>query len=146
MRRALTAGLVAAIAALGAACGSDEDPQADAVAEAYTTYIEAVKAGDGETACGLLTPARRREAAASVAVGNRAKLKGLSCEEAVSQGTLPQIQQVEPNLEDVEVNGNRASGLDPGEGLIGPQEVHFRRLGGQWKISKTVFYRRGPPQ
>lgn len=143
MRRAFTVGLAAAIAAVGVACGGsgEEDEQADAVSQVYTSYIEAVKDGDGRAACALLTPARQRQAAESVAVGSRAKLKGLNCRQAISRGTLPQIQQVEPNLEDIQVNGNRASGLDPGEGLIGPQRVFFRRTGGEWKISRTIFFR-----
>jgi hypothetical protein len=143
MRRASIVGLVAAIAAVAVACGdsSENDKQADAIARTYSTYIEAIKNGDGKTACELLTPAFRRRAGSSVAVGPRAKLKGAACPKAIEEGTLPQIQQVVPNLERVEVTGNRASGFDPGEGQIGPQKVLFKRLGGEWKISKTIFFR-----
>jgi hypothetical protein len=145
MRRAFIVGLVAAIAALTAGCGdsdgsSTSDRQADAIAQTYKTYIEAVKRGDGKAACELLTPAFQRRAGSSVAAGSRSKLKGAACPKAIAQGTLPQIQQVVPNLERIEVNGDRASGFDPGEGLIGPQKVLFKRLGGDWKISRTIFF------
>jgi hypothetical protein len=141
MRRASIVGLLVAIAAVTVACGdsSENDKQADAVAGTYTAYIEAVKSGDGEVACELLTPAFQRRAGDAVAIGTRAKLKGAACPKAIEQGTLPQIQQVVPNLERIQVNGKRASGIDPGEGQIGPQKVLFERLGGDWKISKQIF-------
>jgi hypothetical protein len=146
MRRAFIVGLAAAVAAAGAAAGcgdsneSQNDKRVDAIAQTYKTYIEAVKQGDGKAACELLTPAFQRRAGSSVAVGSRSKLKGAACPKAIAQGTLPQIQQVVPNLERIEVNGDRASGFDPGEGLIGPQKVLFKRLGGDWKISRTIFF------
>ena len=130
-----------AILALAAGCGGDDtDPQEEAVSDAYVAYIDAVKAGDGKKACAMTTPAFQRRAGRSVAVGNRADLRDASCEEAIEQGSIPQLQQVQPNLEQIEVNGDRASGFDPGEGLIGPQEVYFRRLGGDWKIARTRFF------
>ena len=141
MTRRSAIGLLAALA-LAAGCGGDDaDPQADAVSDAYVAYIDAVKVGDGKRACAMTTPAFQRQAGRSVAVGNRADLRDASCEEAIEKGSLPQVQEVEPNLEQIEVNGDRASGLDPGEGLIGAQEVFFERIGGDWKISKTRFYR-----
>lgn len=137
--------MVAAIAALSGCGGSDEsDPQADAVAETYTTYIDAVKRGDGKAACELLTPAFQRRAGRSIAVGTRADLKNASCQKAIVEGRLPQLQQVVPDLEQIEVDGDRATGFDPGEGEIGPQRVIFRRLGGDWKISRTIFFLRQP--
>jgi hypothetical protein len=41
----------------------------------------------------------------------------------------------------VKVESDRASGLDPGEGKIGPLEVFFVKTGGDWKISRTVSFR-----
>ena len=142
-------GAVLALFCIAAGCGGDDsDPEADAVSEAYVAYIDAVKAGDGKKACAMTTPEFQRQAGRSVAVGPRADLRDASCEEAIEQGSLAQLQQVEPNLEDIEVNGDRASGLDPGETVpvegqsvvIGPQEVFFERLGGDWKIARTVFF------
>jgi hypothetical protein len=146
MRRALIAVLIAALFASAGCGGSDDDdqspstPEEKAVARTYSDYIDAVKRGDGEAACSFLTPAFQRRAGAAVAVGPREKLKGAACPQAIEQGTLPQIQDVVPNLIRVEIKGDRASGFDPGEGLIGPQKVLFQRLGGGWKISRTIFF------
>jgi hypothetical protein len=149
MRRAtfLLATLIA-LAALGCGGGGGSDEpsppdtaQEKAVAKTYSDYIAALKKGDGEAACALLTPAFQRRAGAAVAVGTRRNLKGAACVKAIDQGTLAAIQKVVPNLSNVEVKGDRASGLDPGEGLIGPQDVFFERIGGEWKISRTVFFR-----
>jgi hypothetical protein len=146
MRRALIFALIAAAVA-AAGCGSDDGddqspdtPEERAVARAYSDYIDAVKQGDGEAACAHLTPAFQRRAGASIALGSRKKLEGAACPQAIEQGTLPQIQQVVPNLVRVEVSGDRASGFDPGEGLIGPQKVLFQKLGGEWRISRTIFF------
>jgi hypothetical protein len=145
MRRALILLLAAMAVAATAGCGSSDEsenlsPEAKAVARTYTDFINAEKRGDGEAACALLTPEFQRRAGAAVAVGSRAALKGASCPKAIEQGTLPQIQQVIPNLQRIKVKGNRATGLDPGEGQFGPQRVFFERLGGDWKISRTVFF------
>ena len=148
MRRAtiLFVALVA-FAALGCGSGGGSDeptppdtPQEKAVAKVYSDYIEALKQGDGEAACALLTPAFQRRAGSAVAVGTRRNLKGAACVKAIDQGTLPAIQKVVPNLSNVKIDGDRASGLDPGEGEIGPQEVFFEKTGGDWKISRTVFF------
>jgi hypothetical protein len=153
MRKPLLIASTAAMLLFAAGCGGDDgDPEAEAVSDAYVAYIDAVKAGDGKKACALATPAFQRQAGRSIAVGPRADLRDASCVEAIEQGGLPQLQQVEPNLEDIEVDGERASGLDPGETVtvegqqvvIGPQEVFFERLGGDWKIARTVFARPRP--
>jgi hypothetical protein len=146
MRKALIFGLATLAAAVAlAACGGDDlSPEQQAVANTYTRYINAVKRGDGEAACNLLTPAFQRRAAATVAIGSRSGLKGADCQQAIEKGRLPQLQQVVPNLEQIEVNGDRASGTDPGEGQIGPQKVFFERLGGDWKLSKTIFAQQQP--
>ena len=147
MRRALVICFSLVLLAAGtlAACGGDDlSPEEQAVADTYTTYINAVKRGDGEKACSLLTPAFQRRAAATIAIGARSKLKNASCPKAIRKGRLPQLQQVVPNLEQIVINGRHASGVDPGEGLIGPQKVFFARLGGGWKLSKTIFAKPQP--
>jgi hypothetical protein len=148
MRRA-TVLLAALIVFAAVGCGGDgsdetsppDTPEEKAVAEVYSDYIDALKKGDGETACALLTPPFQRRAGAAVAVGNRRNLKRADCVKAIKQGTLAAIQKVQPNLVNVAIEGDRASGLDPGEGKIGPQEVFFVKMGGDWKISRTVFFR-----
>jgi hypothetical protein len=141
--------LLATLLVIAAGCGGSESdetsppdtPQEKAVAKTYSDYIEALKKGDGVAACALLTPAFQQRAGAAVAVGSRRNLKTAACVKAIDMGTLPAIQKVIPNLVNVNVKGNRASGLDPGEGQIGPQEVFFVKSGGDWKISRTVFFR-----
>ena len=139
----------AAMLVVAVGCGGDDsDPEEEAVRDTYLAYIDAVKAGEGEKACALTTPEFQRRVGASIAIGPRAGLRGASCPEVLEKGSLPQLQLAEPELEDIEINGDRASGLDPGETVggaeeivIGPQEVFFERLGGDWKISKTAFFR-----
>lgn len=146
MRRAKILPLAAVLAIAVAGCGGSDSsapstPQQQAVAKAYRDYIDAVKKGDGKAACSLLTPAFQRRAGRAVAIGSRSELKNVSCQVAIEKGTLPQIQQVIPNLERVKVDGVHASGFDPGEGQIGPQKVFFEKLDGGWRISRTVFFR-----
>jgi hypothetical protein len=136
---AATAALLLALVGCG---GDGTDSQEQAVSDAYVAYIDAVKASDGKLACSMTTPAFQRRAGRAVAVGPRANLKSASCVQAIDQGTIAAIQQVEPNLEQIEITGNRASGLDPGEPPIGAQEVFFVRSGGEWKIDRTRFYKR----
>jgi hypothetical protein len=147
MRSAAIAGVLAALA-LGAGCGgsdSGSSAEADAVASVYTTYINAVKAGDGKTACQQLTPTYQRQAAKLTTPTAHAKVRGASCARAISIGTLRSVlRKFEPKLERVQVNGARASGFQPGEGALGPQKVLFRRLGGGWKIAATIYQKGGP--
>jgi hypothetical protein len=139
MRRASGLAVGLAAAAVLAACGSDSNPQVDAITRTYNAYIEAVKGGNGEVACRQLTPAYARIAARQVPPNKQAELRGASCQEVIRFGTPALLQKFEPNLTQIEVNGNRASGLDPGEGPFGPQKVLFRLLGGDWKISGTIL-------
>jgi hypothetical protein len=145
MRKALIAS-AAVIAALAAGCGgsSSTNKQVEAITNTFNTYIEALQSGDGKTACEQLTPAYQRRASKFVTPTKQAKLKGASCQKALSEGSLPQLKQFHPNLIRVQVSGNRATGFQPGEGLFGPQKTIFRRLGGDWKISATVYTKRAP--
>jgi hypothetical protein len=145
MRKALIASAVA-IAALAAGCGgsSASDKQVEAITRTYNTYFAAVKSGDGKTACEQLTPAYQRRASKFVTPTKQAQLRGASCPKAISEGTLSLLKQFKPTLERVQVNGNRASGFQPGEGRFGPQKTIFQRLGGDWKISATIYTQRPP--
>jgi ABC-type glycerol-3-phosphate transport system substrate-binding protein len=156
MRRALTASL-AAIAILAAGCGGSSSSssstsssgqggkEADAVAQTWTDYIEAVKSGDGKAACQQLTPTFQRQAANLVTPKERQKLKGVSCPEAVVKGTLrAALKSYQPGLERIQVNGTEANGFQPPEGALGAEKVLFRKLGGDWRISATVYQQGGP--
>jgi hypothetical protein len=144
VRRAFLLATGLAVAALLAACGSESNPQADAVTQTYETYIAAVQSSNGRLACRQLTPAYARKAARQVPPPLQAKLKGASCPEVIRVATPAAIKNFEPNLTGVEINGDRASGSDPGEGVFGPQKVLFHRLGGEWKIAGTIYSKNGP--
>jgi hypothetical protein len=150
MSRALAAGL-AAIVILAAGCGGSgsssapQGKQEQAVAQTWTTYVESVKGGDGKTACQQLTPTFQRQAAQLVTPKDRAKLKGAACPQAVEQGTIRvAFRNYHPSLERITIKGDRAKGFQPGEGALGPENVLFRRLGGEWKIFATVYQKGGP--
>jgi hypothetical protein len=145
MRRASIAS-AAAIAALAVGCGgsSSSDKQVEAITRTFNTYVAALKSGDGKTACEQLTPAYQRRASKFVTPIKQAELKGASCPKALSEGTLSVLKKFHPTLERVQVNGNRASGFQPGEGAFGPQKTIFKRLGGDWKISATIYTKRPP--
>jgi hypothetical protein len=146
MRRAsYGAPLALAIALLAGCGGSSSSSRADAVTKTYITYIEAVKSGDGKTACRQLTPAFKAKAASLTTPSARAKVKGASCPEAIRLGTLRgALTQFEPKLERVAVSGRRASGFQPGEGALGPQKVFFRRLAEGWRIAGVIYQKGGP--
>jgi hypothetical protein len=154
MRRASIFAFCLLVAAIGAGCGGSGSSGANssasskdeaAITNTYNTYVEAVKRGDGKTACQQLTPAYQRRASKLVTPSKQAKLKGASCAQAISQGTLRgPLQKFEPSLERIRVYGDRASGFQPGEGALGPQKVIFKRLGGDWLIDLTI-YQKGVP-
>jgi hypothetical protein len=144
MRRAsiVSAAAIAALAGCGGSSASDK--QVEAITRTYNTYFAAVKSGDGKTACEQLTPAYQRRASKFVTPTKQAQLRGASCPKAISEGTLSLLKQFKPTLERVQVNGNRASGFQPGEARFGPQKTIFKRLGGDWKISATIYTQRAP--
>jgi hypothetical protein len=146
MRRAFDVGLAVFLAAIVVGCGgsSASDKQVEAITQTYNTYFAAVKSGDGKAACEQLTPAYQRRASKFVTPTKQAQLKGVSCPKAISEGTLSLLKQFKPTLERVQVNGDRASGFQPGEGQFGPQKTIFQRLGGDWKISATIYVKQPP--
>jgi len=154
MRRALTASL-AAIAIIAAGCGgssststSSSSPggkDADAIAQTWKDYIEAVKSGDGKAACQQLTPTFQRKAANLVTPKDVQKLKGVSCPQAIEKGTLrAALKSYQPNLQRIKVNGTNATGFQGPEGALGAERVLFRKLGGDWRIFATVYQQGGP--
>jgi hypothetical protein len=148
MRRALLVSLAALLAVAGAGCGgggsSATDKQVAAITDTFNSYIAALQKGDGKTACSLVTPAYQRRASRLVTPTKQAQLKGASCAEALSKGTLPILKKFHPSLERVQVNGNHASGFQPGQGIFQPQKTLFTRLGGDWKIANTIYVKQAP--
>ena len=120
------------LAGVAAGCGGGDDGAATPEA-AYEAYFDAVADGDGEKACGYLTEPYQAEIAKEVAdLGESGE--EASCEDAVS---IAQIffSEAEPNLKDVEIRGDTATGFDPGIGVFEPRTVEFERIEGDWKIS-----------
>ncbi len=148
MRRALIVSLATLIVAAGAGCGSSGSSASDkdvaAITSTFNSYIAAVQRGDGKAACALLTPAYQQRAAGLATPSKKSQVKGGTCQEALSKGTLRIVlKSFHPSLERVQVNGDHASGFQPGEGIFGPQKTLFVRLGGEWKISNTIYVKGG---
>ena len=123
MRRTLA--LLVVIGLLAPACGSDEE---DEVREAVTTYLKAVAEGDGPKACGRLTPAAQRQLVASV-FGAR------DCNQAVDlfAERLPdrvKSRMRDPEIEDVEVDGSRATVR-----VKDVEQGALEKVDGEWKIA-----------
>ena len=146
MGKAATPIVCGLIAGFFLGCGGSDgssasDSDAAAITRAYDAYFAAIRAGNGRAACEQLTPALRSQAADFVPPTQRSKFRGASCPQVITKGTLPQLARFTPQLKRIQVNGNRASGFNPGQGPFGPQKVLFERLGGEWKISRTIFFR-----
>ena len=140
-------GLAAALAATAAGCGGGSNAsgeQVAAITHTFNAYIVAVQKGDGKTACALLTPAYQKRAAQLATPSLKANVKGASCVKAISQGTLPLLKKFHPTLERVQVNGNHASGFQPGQGIFQPHKTLLVLVNGDWKISNTIYVRQPP--
>jgi len=125
-----------------AACGDNKtaDSPADApapdaeadVAAIYNQYVEAVKARDGETACGLLTEEYQEQVLQEAQAFE--ELEGANCPKATTAFSAL-LSGFKPSLEEVRVRGNKASGTDPGGKGYEPQTLKFERIDGDWKIA-----------
>ena len=151
----LTAALLAA-AALFAGCGddSDEDGGSPTTAQGGTPtqtqpapqttesggaaeaggpqaalekFLEAYGAGDGKTACGLMTASARKESSEG-ALG--------PCEERVSEG--PAVGQGRTyEVTDVQTSGDTATATASSNQGVS-QEVELKQEGGDWKVDTAL--------
>jgi hypothetical protein len=147
MRRASIVGLAAALSIAAAGCGGGSganDKQVAAITHTFDSYIAAIQRGDGKAACSLLTPAYQKRAAHLATPSRKPQVKGASCAEAISKGTLSVLKKFHPSLERVQVKGNRASGFQPGQGIFQPQKTFFARTNGKWRISNTIYAKGAP--
>lgn len=132
-------------AVLLAACGSEElskggdaggattdAGQIGAIRSTYQRYFEAVKTGNGEQVCALLT-AEYQEQVVIEAQGFDG-LENADCPDATT-AFRSLLDGFEPSLEDVQVDGGTATGYDPGQGPYEPQTVEFQEVDGEWRIS-----------
>jgi hypothetical protein len=112
-RRAATGALVALGAcALLAGCGGTQDA---AVAEASTSFLEAVDQGDGEAGCALLAPAVRTEIEDT---------SGKSCDHAILDEPLGGAS----GRTEVEVFDTAA------QAVVGSETLFLSRFDGRWLV------------
>ena len=137
MRRPLT--LLAIVAAgLAAGCGGGDDGGGDEgdVRKAAEDYLTAVAAGNGERACGQLTPVAQKEAVDTVT----AALPDVDydCSEAITElsGDLPPDRKralLNPDISEVTIAGDSAQVRV--QGL--PAPTTLSRLEGDWKVARS---------
>jgi hypothetical protein len=129
-RRVAAATLAAALALAPAGCGGGgraRTTPADGVRAAVRTYLGALVRQDWARACGLMTPAARRDVADAA---------GAPCPRALAAGAQAAEELASAQREvagaDVRIRGAAAS-LGP----IGPaqQALRLRRVGGRWLVA-----------
>jgi len=132
------------VAAVLIGCGGGGGPKsdADAVAKVLKDAAGAVADGNGDKACGYLTPDAQRQAQLQVGAG---VLGNVDCPTLVKRATAfmapldkQQIKDLKP--QNVLVNGDSASatmstntGAPAGQGIN--VQMNLQKVGGNWKIS-----------
>jgi hypothetical protein len=132
------------VAVMLAGCGGGgPKSDADAVSEVLKNAAKAVAGGDGDKACGYLTPDAQRQA--QLQVGGGVPLGQSDCPTLVKRATAfmspldrKQIESLEPS--NVQVNGTSASatlatqaGATAGQGIS--VQLNLQKVGSDWKIS-----------
>lgn len=124
--RLLTA-LVLAAAVLGACGGGGEEEDIEAV---VSDFSAALLDTDGPKACALLTEAAIEELTQQPEVA--------ACEKAVDGAGEPTDDDREnledPEVTDIEVDGDTATAQVTATGEEGESRTRFRRVDGDWKI------------
>jgi hypothetical protein len=131
------------ILALLAGCGGGgPKTDADAVSQVLKDAAKAVADGDGDKACGYLTPDAERQAQLQFGAG---VLGQVDCPTLVKRGTAfltpldrRQIEALEPS--NVQVSGTSASatmatqaGAPQGQGIS--VQLNLQKVGDDWKVS-----------
>src|SRR3954452_18350730 len=136
-------GIPVLIAVVLAGCGGGgTQSDADAVAKTLKDAASAVADGDGDKACGYLTPDAQRQAQLQVGAG---VLGQVDCPTFIKRGTAfmapldrQQIKNLEP--QNVQINGTSASAtlatnaIERGSQSISVQ-LTLAKIGSDWKIS-----------
>ena len=129
-----------------AGCGGG-GPQTDAdqVAQVLRDAVKAAADGDGDKACGFMTPDAQRQAILQTGAGT---LGNTDCATAVKQAQFvltpldkARLKSLQPS--NVQVNGTSASatlatttGSAPGQGIS--IQLQLQKVGQDWKISGFV--------
>jgi hypothetical protein len=110
----------------------DQSDARDDVAAVYDQYFEAVKSGDGENACELLTEDYQQQVVQEAKAFD--ELDGADCPKATTAFSAL-FASYEPSLRDIEVQGDTATGTDPGAKGYEAQTLEFELIDGDWKIA-----------
>jgi len=133
---------VSALVVLAGCGGGAPKTDADAVTQVLKDAAKAVSKGDGDKACGYLTPDAQRQAALQVGGG---LLGNTDCPTLVKRATAfmapldrQQIESLEPA--NVQVNGATASATlstQTGSSAVQPTlvQLNLQKIGSDWKIS-----------
>jgi hypothetical protein len=139
-RRPVVLGLALCAVALAACGGGSGDPGADATVR---TFYRALLAGDGNKACGQLTPALARAVGAS----RGARLAGGNCPEVMHLAAGLNPGRARDDLHglavDVREHGDTATAGLRNPLTSKPETLHLTRTGGDWKIATLALRPRG---
>jgi hypothetical protein len=102
------------------------------VEDVWRRYYGAIAKRDGAAACDLLSDAGRDQV-----LDEGRPQYGDSCEEIV-EAFASLFTNYEPRLEDIKIQGERATARAPRQGAFSAQDVEFERVGGAWKIGRTT--------
>jgi hypothetical protein len=134
MARVLT---ILAVVVLAVGCGDDER----AVTSTVEELAAALVAGDGETACSLLTPTAREELLAAVLASDQSGPHFRTCAAAAS--TL-EGEDPPPAVDDVSIAGTRATATV--DGPRGRLDVGLElQAAGEWLVFDARQLLFGPP-
>jgi hypothetical protein len=130
VRPPLAAALLAAALAL-AGCGGGDPPRAtpeDGVRAAANAYLGALAARDWEHACGLMTPAARRDLMDAT---------GASCPRALAAGGAEGAEELASARREVPGADVRIRGAAAALGPLGSaqQPLRLQRVGGRWLVA-----------
>ena len=143
-RGVLSVLIVVAMAIAGCGGGAPKT-DADAVAQVLKDAAAATAGGDGDKACGYLTPDAQRQAVLESGMG---VLGQVDCSQVVKRAQLilspldkQRIKSLQPA--NVQVNGTSASAtLATSAGAAAGQaislQLNLQKIGGDWKISGFV--------
>jgi hypothetical protein len=137
--------LVLFLAVAGCGGGGGPKTDADAVAQVLKDAAKAAADGDGDKACGYLTPTAQRQAVLESGAG---VLGETTCSQVVKRAQFvlnpldkKRIKSMTPA--NLQVNGTAASatlatgaGAAPGQGIS--VQVTLEKIGADWKISSFV--------
>jgi hypothetical protein len=129
-RPPLVAALVLAAVAL-AGCGGGDRPRAtpaDGVRAAANAYLGALATRDWDRACGLMTPAARRDLADAA---------GAACPRALAAGGAEAAEELASARREIPGADVRVHGTAAAIGPLGTaqQPLRLQRVGGRWLVA-----------